>query len=166
VLLPKYVAVTLCRPRKAPCGWNALSAFWPAAICAALSQRREKPIVLLAHSFGLAPGADLSEIEFVAARNREGDFETLSIVPVIEGSETIAAGVCGRQGAYPDSRGGDLNRPDVVVRANGERTRREFDDVRQVRMNVAIVAPAKPELAERLVDDSLLRISLRHEVDI
>src|SRR5690349_9417763 len=84
-----------------------------------------------------APGAELVPVQTVAQRDLHGGLEALTVPPVIESRESVAATVGGREGERPSITQFVDRGTDRLVRADRDRARQEFHVVFDSRMNVA-----------------------------
>lgn len=89
-------------------------------------------------SFPPAPITHFGERDAVSQRNRHRNCKALSVVPVIEGRQPIAAGVGGRERQRLRGAPGPPHRTDADVLTDAERPSWELDEERNDGVNVPV----------------------------
>ena len=117
-------------------------------------------------AFSSAPGTQLLEIDSRPSGDDDGDMKTLTVVPVVEGRQAVATGVCGGQHQQTSVSRTALDRIHPIVGPYREGAAREFDVEPQVIMNVAVAGPDKSDRGKCGIKVGLRRRAGEDEIHV
>ena len=115
---------------------------------------------------GTAPLSDLAERHTTAKRDRDGGGKTLSIIPEVEGCQSIPAGIRRGEGESLGSPATMKDRSDFRILSDAQRAGGKLDVERQATMHESVAATLKTQRSERAVQEVRRVDSQEDEVDI
>ena len=128
------------------------------------AQRVKEGAVSFQVSLPPAPGAHPGERDAMPQRNRHRHGQALPVVPMIEGGQSIPAGVGGRQCQRLRGAPRPPHRSDAKVLTNAERPAGELDEEGNVRVNVAVSVTLEADRGESAIEVRPAARRAEHEV--
>jgi hypothetical protein len=123
----------------------------------------------LGRTLSTAPLSDLVDVDPVSQPDSYGSIEALSIVPVIEPREPIAAGIRRREKPYsggPTAADFSFDWSHREIAADPEWAGRKFDEEACLRVEILVAAPMETNAGHHLVELTLSRFGLKDEIQV